>query len=328
MSNLINDTNWRNASEEEQALLKSRCEERTPFLKSAYIIIGSIFTVPCILLFIVNAIYLHMIFIYVLLSVIIITVIYLLFFIDSYFNRYSKLLSKGLYKVQSGKMIRKEPEQYDLNIKDCSVLFEDCFEKTISVPVITEDYLKATEGSCLIIKWEDRFQNGKYGIVMCDSGNAGWRRAFSSEASLVKENAACKYKEKRNAAIGSLVLFFVCIIVALIAAVFFHTSTGISICVIGPIAVVFNLIYMLKLSKFPKLVADGNYEVMNGRIIDKNIVKKGNNSIYNVLFADEYGYSMKLTVSKKEYENSSANSCLLYRIKSISMIKKEEVFLL
>ena len=259
-------------------------------------------------------------------SIVFVSTVVLTVLFDCLAHKYSFFLSKGLYKVQHGRIINKEPEHYAFNVKDYSVLFEDDSDNIINIPVVTQDYLSATEGSCLIVKWDDHSRESKFGIIMCEN-NKGWRRASSSEARVVDEHASVKYRERRNSVIVSLVFLSVCTIVGLIA-VLFREYSGISVCIIGPITVVCCLVYLLRLRIFPKQVADGNYEVMTGRIIDKSIVKHGRDSTYNLIFENEYGYNLKLAVNNKEYETLSLDRCLVYKLESVGFLKKEDIYVL
>lgn len=325
MSDLMNNDKWRSASDEEKDLMKRWYQDGVSFQKSAFILAASIFIVPCAFLLIVNAIFLKITFIYVsvlLIVVCTVTMIVLLYHLD---NRYSSLLSKGSFKVQHGRIVNKNPEHYAFDIKDYSVLFEDDSDNTQSVPVVTEDYLKATDGACLMVRWEDRSQDGKFGIVMCGNNDNGWRRASVSEARIVENHAQSIYRKKRNDMIVSLVFMLVCIGVALIA-VFFKEYYGMSVCIIGPIAAVCCLVNLLKLQNLPKQIAAGNYEVMTGRIIDKSAVGSGEKSAYNLIFENEYGYTLKLTLNKKEYDITSQDGCLVYKTKSVGFIKKEDIY--
>lgn len=324
MSDLINIYRWRSASDEEIDLMKRWYQDGVSFQMSAFILAASIFIVPCAFLLIVNAIFLKITFIYVsvlLIVVCTVTMIVPLYHLD---NRYSSLLSKGSFKVQHGRIVNKNPEHYAFDIKEYSVLFEDDSGNRKSVPVVTEDYLKATEGACLIVKWENHFQDGKFGIVMCDNNDNGWRRASVSEARIVENHVPNIYRKKRNDMIVSLVFMLVCIGVSLIA-VFFKEYSGMSVCIIGAIAAVCCLVNLLKLQNLPKQIAAGNYEVMTGRIIDKIVVKSRRNSAYNIIFENEYGYTLKLNLNRKEYETVSQEVCLVYKTKSVGFIKKDDI---
>lgn len=325
MSDLINIYKWRSASKEEINLIKRWCRDRFPFQISAFILAGAIFIVPCVFLLIVNAIYVQMAFIYVSVLFVVVSTVMIIVSLYHLANKYSSLLSKGLFKVQQGRIVNKNPEHYAFDIKEYSVLFEDDSGNRKSVPVVTEDYLKATEGACLIVKWENHFQDGKFGIVMCDNNDNGWRRASVSEARLVENHAPNIYREKRNDMIVSLVFMLVCIGVSLIA-VFFNEYSGMSVCIIGSIVSVCFLVNLLKLRKLPKQIAVGNYEVMTGRIIDKSAVGSGEKSAYNLIFENEYGYTLKLTLNKKDYDIASQDGCLVYKTKSVGFIKKEDIY--
>lgn len=325
MSDLLNIYKWRSASKEEMDLIKRWCWDIFPFQISAFILAGAIFIVPCVFLLIVNAIYVQMSFIYVSVLFVVVSTVMVIASLYHLANKYSSLLSKGLFKVQQGRIVNKNPEHYAFDIKEYSVLFEDDSGNRENVPVVTEDYLKATEGDCLIVKWEDRSQDGKFGIVMCGNNDKSWRRASVSEVRTVEKHASIKYREKRNSVIVSLVFMLVCIGVALIA-VFFKEYSGMSVCIIGPIAAVCCLVNLLKLQNLPKQIAAGNYEVMTGRIIDKSAVGSGEKSAYNLIFENEYGYTLKLTLNKKEYDISSQDGCLVYKTKSVGFIKKEDIY--
>lgn len=327
MSDLLNIYKWRSASDEEIDLMKRWYRDGVSFQKSAYILAASIYIVPCAFLLIVNAIFLKITFIYVSVLFVVVSTVMMIVPLYHRANKYSSLLSKGLFKVQHGRIVNKNPEHYAFDIKDYSVLFEDDSNNTQSVPVVTEDYLKATEGACLIVKWENHFQDGKFGIVMCDNNDNGWRRASVSEARIVENHASNIYRKKRNDMIVGLVFMLVCIGVSLIA-VFFNEYSGMSVCIIGSIVSVCFLVNLLKLQKLPKQIAVGNYEVMTGRIIDKSAVGSGEKSAYNLIFENEYGYTLKLTLNKKEYDITSQDGCLVYKTKSVGFIKKEDIYCL
>lgn len=325
MSDLINIYKWRSASKEEINLIKRWCRDRFPFQISAFILAGAVFIVPCVFLLIVNAIYVQMTFIYVSVLFVVVSTVMVNASLYHLANKYSSLLSKGLFKVQQGRIVNKNPEHYAFDIKEYSVLFEDDSGNRENVPVVTEDYLKATDGACLMVRWEDRSQDGKFGIVMCGNNDKSWRRASVSEARTVEKHASIKYREKRNSVIVSLVFMLVCIGVALIA-VFFKEYSGMSVCIIGSIVSVCFLVNLLKLQKLPKQIAVGNYEVMTGRIIDKSAVGSGEKSAYNLIFENEYGYTLKLTLNKKDYDIASKDGCLVYKTKSVGFIKKEDIY--
>ncbi len=327
MSDLMNNDKWRSASDEEIDLIKRWYRDRFPFQISAFILAGAVFIVPCVFLLIVNAIYVQMTFIYVSLIFVVVNEVMVIASLYHLANKYSSLLSKGLFKIQQGRIVNKNPEHYAFDIKEYSVLFEDDSGNRENVPVVTEDYLKATEGACLIVKWENHFKDGKFGIVMCDNNDNGWRRASVSEARIVENHAPNIYRKKRNDMIVSLVFMLVCIGVCLIA-VFFNEYSGMSVCIIGSIVSVCFLVNLLKLQKLPKQIAAGNYEVMTGRIIDKIVVKSGRNTAYNIIFENEYGYTLKLTLNRKEYETVSQEVCLVYKTKSVGFIKKEDIYCL
>ena len=321
----MNNDKWRSASDEEIDLIKRWCRDRFPFQISAFIIAGAIFIVPCVFLLIVNAIYVQMAFIYVSVLFVVVSTVMIIVSLYHLANKYSSLLSKGLFKVKQGRIVNKNPEHYAFDIKEYSVLLEDDSGNRENVPVVTEDYLKATEGDCLIVKWENHCQDGKFGIVMCDNNDNGWRRASVSEARIVENHAPNIYRKKRNDMIVSLVFMLVCIGVSLIA-VFFNEYYGMSVCIIGPIAAVCCLVNLLKLQNLPKQIAAGNYEVMTGRIIDKSAVGSGEKSAYNLIFENEYGYTLKLTLNKKDYDIASQDGCLVYKTKSVGFIKKEDIY--
>ena len=86
-----------------------------------------------------------------------------------------KLISKGAYKVLSGRVTDKRESENRSDSRSAMVVFEDEKGNSLSVSVNQANYKEIRTGSCLLLKWDDPKISG-YRIIMTDRDQARSRR--------------------------------------------------------------------------------------------------------------------------------------------------------
>lgn len=159
----------RKATTEENELLRSWADKNCRSTRKAILIMSAGFLCAYIFLLIVNAIYIHSVF---LVAVVIFLCVYqVAFSVVLYFYISPRILKKigsGEYKVQSGSITDLNETGNKPDNKDYTVLFEAEDGNRSYITVRKEHYKNINLGPCLIVKCDEPKENKYFKVFMSD----------------------------------------------------------------------------------------------------------------------------------------------------------------
>ena len=168
--------NLRQATDEEAKMISSWGESKCKKIRLAILPAMLFFLIAYVLIFVVNALFIHSIFITVMTIILLLISAFffgVLFFVLA--PNTVKLISKGAYKVLSGRVTDKRESENRSDSRSAVVVFEDEKGNSLSVSVNQANYKEIRTGSCLLLKWDDPKISG-YRIIMTDRDQARSRR--------------------------------------------------------------------------------------------------------------------------------------------------------